>query len=62
MSWAGKQNATAEGTQEEVWALRRGKAPLLGRSKGGGVGHHGNLPGLVQVLRGQDASGTGYRW
>ena len=36
----GEQNATAKGTQEEVWAHRKTKAPLLGRVKGGGADHH----------------------
>ena len=35
-------NATAEGTREKVWACRRGKAPLLGRARGGGVDAIGN--------------------
>ena len=43
MPWAGKQNATAKGTQEEVWAFRRSKAPLLGRARGGGADRHRNL-------------------
>ena len=29
--WTGVQNAISKGTQEEVWARRRGKMPLLGR-------------------------------
>ena len=32
---AGEEKATAEGTWE-VWALRKSKAPLLGRARGGG--------------------------
>ena len=40
---AGEQNITEEKTQEKVWAQRRSKVPLLGRVKGGGVDHHGNL-------------------
>ena len=35
---AGEQNATTEGTWEEVWAHKRSKAPLLGegeRKRGG---------------------------
>ena len=32
-------SATAEGTQE-VWALRKSKAPLLGRARGEGKDHH----------------------
>ena len=31
--WAKEGNNTAEGTQEKVWADRRGKAPLLGRGE-----------------------------
>ena len=38
--WAGESNTTAEGAWEEVWTLRRIKAPLFGMSKGGGVNHH----------------------
>ena len=37
---AGEWNTTAEGTQEEVWAHRRSKAPLMGRMKRGGVDLH----------------------
>ena len=33
----------AEGTWKKVWAHRRGKAPLLGRERGGGVDCHRNL-------------------
>ena len=39
----GEQNATAKGSWEEVWAHRRSKAPLLGRTRGGGADHHRNL-------------------
>ena len=52
----------AEGTWEEVWALRRSKAPLLGRVRGGGVENSRNLPEQVRALRGWGASGAGYRW
>ena len=38
-----EQRATAEGTQEEVWAQRRSKAPLLGRVAGGEVDRHRNI-------------------
>ena len=41
--WAGDWNAIAEGTQEKVWDLRRGKVPLLGRVKLGGADHHRKL-------------------
>ena len=41
---AGEQSTIAKGTQEEVWPHRRGKAPLLGRARGGGVDCHRNLP------------------
>ena len=34
----------AEGTQEKVRTRRRGKVPLLGRARGGGVDHHRRLP------------------
>ena len=44
MLWAGEWNATAEGTQEKVWACRRSKAPLLGRVRGGWADGHRNLP------------------
>ena len=40
---AGEPSDTAEGTQEEVWALKRNKVPLLGRARGGGVDHHKNI-------------------
>ena len=43
VSWTGEQNATAKGTQEEVWAHRRSKAPQLERARGGGVDHHRTL-------------------
>ena len=33
----------AEGTQEKVKTHRRGKVPLLGRVRGGGVDHHRKL-------------------
>ena len=62
VSWAGEQNTTAEGTWEEVWAYRRSKVPLLGRVREGEADHHRNLPANRQALRGQGASGTGYRW
>ena len=41
--WAGKQNATAKGTLEEIWSHRRSKVPLLWRARGGGADHHRNL-------------------
>ena len=41
MGW--KWNATANGTQEEVWACRKSKMPLLGRVRGGGVDYHRNV-------------------
>ena len=34
----------AEGTQEKVWTHRRGKAPFLGRARGGGADCHRKLP------------------
>ena len=33
----------AEGTLEKVGTHRRGKAPLLGQARGGGVDHHRKL-------------------
>ena len=46
--WVGEQmlqaeegNATEEGTWEKVRTHRRGKVPLLGRERGGGVDCHG---------------------
>ena len=36
-------NATAERTQEKVQTCRRGKAPLLGRARGGGEEGHRKL-------------------
>ena len=62
MPQAGEWNATAEGTQEEVWACRRNKVPLLGRARGGGVDSHRNLPEHAQAFRGQGTSGSGYGW
>ena len=44
MLWAEDWNATANGTQEKVWACRGSKEPLLGRVRGGEVDHHRNLP------------------
>ena len=35
---AGKQSATAKGSQEESWVCRRSKSPLLGWARGGRVG------------------------
>ena len=48
----------AEGTQEKVKTHRRGKVPLLGRVRGGGVDHHRKL--LVPE-RGQ-APRAGWLW
>ena len=42
MSQAGERNAMAEGTLEKVQAHRRGKAPLLGSARAGGVDTLGN--------------------
>ena len=36
-------STTAKGAQEEVWAHRRGKVPLLGNTRGVGVDHHRNI-------------------
>ena len=36
--WARERKARAQGTQKEVWACRRSKAPLLQRARGGGAG------------------------
>ena len=60
--WTGEQNTTDEGTQEEVWAHRRSKVPLLGRARGGGVDHHRNLPAHTWALKRVGASGAGYQW
>ena len=52
----------AEGDGERAWAHRRSKVPLLGRARAGGVDCHMNLPAqALQALRGQYASGKGYR-
>ena len=59
--WGEEWNATAKGIQEDVWACRRRKMPLLGRVRGGGVDGHRNLPVHTQVLRGWGACGAGYR-
>ena len=32
-----------EVSQEEIWACRRSKVPLLGRARGGGMDSHRNL-------------------
>ena len=40
---AGELKARAKGSQEEVWAHRSSKAPLLGMVRGGGVDCHRNL-------------------
>ena len=54
----------ARGTWEEVWVLRRSKAPLLGRARGRGMGCHRNIFPCThtQTLRGWGASGAGYGW
>ena len=39
-------NATAKLTWEKVQTHRRGKAPFLGRARGGGADHHKKLPSL----------------
>ena len=39
----GEQSATAEGTQEEVWAHRISKPPLFGRARGGKADRHRNI-------------------
>ena len=44
MPKAGEGNSTAEGNQEKVWTHRRGKAPLLGRVRGGEADHHRKQP------------------
>ena len=49
MPWIGEGNATAEGTWEKVWTYRRGKAPLLGRVRGGGADHHRKLCALEHM-------------
>ena len=60
---AEEQNATAEETLEEVWAHRRGKAPLFERVRGGGAEHDINLFHCTQGLyRCWGASGAGYGW
>ena len=46
---AGEWKAMEEGTWEKVQTHRRGKAPLLGTSRGGGVDHHRKLPALECV-------------
>ena len=40
----------AEGAWEKDQAHRRGKAPLLGRARGGGTDHHRKLSVLENVL------------
>ena len=40
---AGEQSTTAERTWEEVWACRRSKPPLLGKTSGGGVDDQRNI-------------------
>ena len=39
----GEQSTTAMGTQEEIWACRRRKAPLLGKARGRGADHHRSI-------------------
>ena len=58
--WAGEWSATAEGTQEEVWAWRRSKASLLGRARGVEQITIGiSFPAYVRTLVGWGTSGTG---
>jgi len=58
---AGEWDATPEGTREEVWAHRRGKAPLMGRGEEKGRRHrklpvhaHVGTP-LAQALGSKEA-------
>ena len=66
MPGAEEGNTTAERTQEKVGAPRRGKAPLLGRVRGGGADCRRKLPAQELVhaceLRGWGGSGTGCGW
>jgi len=55
-------NTMAEGIWEEIWVLRRRKAPFWGRVRGGGADHSRNLLAPTQALIGQGTSLTGYRW
>lgn len=41
MGW--EQSITDEGAQEDVWAHRRSKVPLLVRVRGGGADNHKNI-------------------
>ena len=53
MAQAEEGKATAEGTQNKVQTRRRGKAPLLGRVRGGEADRHRKLPapGACTCLR-----------
>ena len=44
MPQAGEWNVMTEGTWEKVQTRRRGKVPLLGRVRGGGVDCHRKFP------------------
>ena len=61
---AGEGTATAEANQKKLWTHRRGKIPLLGRVRGGGVDLLSKLPApehaCLQALRGRGSSGAGY--
>ena len=53
MPRAGEQNTTAKGTQEEVWACRRSKAPLLGRAREGRIDTIGNSLHMCELSEGR---------
>ena len=52
LPWAREKNKTAERTQEEVWAHKRSKAPLLGtRRRRGGTTIGTSFSAHMQALR-----------
>ena len=62
MPQVGEWNAPAEGTWEEVWALRRSKHHCWGgREKEGQTTIGISFPAHMWTLRGQGASGAAYR-
>ena len=52
----------AEGTWEKVWTCRRGKVPLLGKVRGGGVDRHRKPPVPERVGLPTGSQRMGYLW
>ena len=61
--WAGEQSTIAYRAQENAWAHRRSRAPLLGRAIGGAARHPQEYLSLhMQALRKWGSSCSGYGW